>query len=423
MKRFNRKPIATLLVVFLLLSMSSIAEDGNELVLESSETIFIDNNTVDDSLSVSESIDVDLSLIDENVGQNIDDTSYVEPEAKANVTTKALKLGVKETFAINVKKATFKSSNKKIATVSRKGVITAKKKGSAQITIKSGKKTIGLINLTVLSSPKKVTLSETKLMMNLDEKYALTAILPKNTASKLKWSSSNKEIAVVDANGFVTALKAGTTTITARTFNNKKASCKVTVRTTIDEDSSASCIETMQKKLISLGLLPSDGVTGFYDSATREAVRRFQTRVNELAGYDVLEVTGIMDDQSQAFLDYYVEEWERIRQATPTPIPKPTPTPMPTPSPESTSENIINADASKEDILKVQRLLISIGMLPEGSDDGVYRSSTVIAVADFQRWVNEQRKETTLAVTGEVDQLTLLYLQYCDDHGMRPYGS
>lgn len=44
MKRFNRKPIATLLVVFLLLSMSSIAEDGNEVVLESSETIFIDNN-------------------------------------------------------------------------------------------------------------------------------------------------------------------------------------------------------------------------------------------------------------------------------------------------------------------------------------------------------------------------------------------
>lgn len=34
-------------------------------------------------------------------------------------------------------------------------------------------------------------------------------------------------------------------------------------------------------------------------------------------------------------------------------------------------------------------------------------SSTVIAVADFQRWVNNQRNEQTLTVTGEVDQLTL----------------
>ena len=37
-------------------------------------------------------------------------------------------------------KVTYKSSNKKVATVSKKGVITAKKKGTAKITVKSGKK-------------------------------------------------------------------------------------------------------------------------------------------------------------------------------------------------------------------------------------------------------------------------------------------
>ena len=36
-------------------------------------------------------------------------------------------------------KVTYKSSNKKIATVSKKGVIKGKKKGTATITIKSGK--------------------------------------------------------------------------------------------------------------------------------------------------------------------------------------------------------------------------------------------------------------------------------------------
>ena len=38
-------------------------------------------------------------------------------------------------------KVTYKSSNKKIATVSKKGVIKGKKKGTATITIKSGKVT------------------------------------------------------------------------------------------------------------------------------------------------------------------------------------------------------------------------------------------------------------------------------------------
>ena len=36
-------------------------------------------------------------------------------------------------------KLTYKSSNKKVATVSSKGVITAKKKGTAVITVTSGK--------------------------------------------------------------------------------------------------------------------------------------------------------------------------------------------------------------------------------------------------------------------------------------------
>ena len=39
-------------------------------------------------------------------------------------------------------KVTFTSSNKKVAAVNSKGVITAKKKGTATITIKSGKKSV-----------------------------------------------------------------------------------------------------------------------------------------------------------------------------------------------------------------------------------------------------------------------------------------
>ena len=116
-----------------------------------------------------------------------------------------------------------------------------------------------------------------------------------------------------------------------------------------------------------------------------------------------------------------------LRQATavPTATPAPTaaPTPTPTTRPVETLSGVIDANASKEDIRKVQQLLVDIGMLSKKGVDGVYGSGTISAVADFQQWVNMQRQEQTLPVNGEVDQLTLAYLQYCVDHGMRPYGT
>jgi len=196
---------------------------------------------------------------------------------------------------------------------------------------------------------------------------------------------------------------------------------------TVDESASASKVRRAQRQLIVLGLLPEGSDDGNYGATTVAAVRRFQKRVNELAGYDVLEVTGKLDAQSLAFLDYYAQEWQTLRKATAEPVetPEPTrkPTPTPTTRPVEILEGVINGESSKSDIRKVQQLLVDIGMLPGGSADGVYGSATISAVADFQQWVNDQRKEETLPVNGEVDQLTLLYLQYCKDHGMMPYGT
>ena len=195
----------------------------------------------------------------------------------------------------------------------------------------------------------------------------------------------------------------------------------------VDEKSPASLVRQVQQKLAILGLLPESAVDGRYGATTAKAAREFQTRVNQLAGYDVLEVTGRMDAQSLAFLDYYAEEWQRLRQATaePTDTPEPTrrPTPTPTTRPVEDLTGVINADSSRDAVRKVQQLLVDIGMLPGGGADGVYGSGTLSAVADFQQWVNDQRDEQTLTVNGEVDQMTLAYLQYCKDHGLMPYGT
>ena len=199
----------------------------------------------------------------------------------------------------------------------------------------------------------------------------------------------------------------------------------------IDENASRTEIRAVQRMLVTLGLMPEGSANGRYDASTRKAVERFQTRVNDLAGYEALEVSGDVDPLTLAFMNYYVDEWETLRKATQAPTPTPTPSPKPTdtPSPRPTEEisevdtTTIDQNAEPESIARVQQMLINIGMLPEGSADGKYGSKTIAAVADFQQWVNDKRKEETLTVSGIVDPLTRLYLEYCDDRDMRPYGT
>lgn len=57
-------------------------------------------------------------------------------------------LVVARTPVTSTDKVTYKSSNKKVATVSGKGKITAKKAGKAKITVSSGKKKV-VITVTV----------------------------------------------------------------------------------------------------------------------------------------------------------------------------------------------------------------------------------------------------------------------------------
>jgi uncharacterized protein YjdB len=78
-----------------------------------------------------------------------------------------------------------------------------------------------------------VTLDKESLTLYTGDSYTLTAtILPENATDKtLNWSSSNENVATVDANGAVRAVGNGVATITATNTSNSamKASCEVTV--------------------------------------------------------------------------------------------------------------------------------------------------------------------------------------------------
>ena len=136
------------------------------------------------------------------------------------------------------KDVSWATSNEAIATVSTNGKVTAVKGGEATITVTSvadeNKKAV--CSVTVIVPVTDVFLRKTSLTLAEGATEALTAtIAPFDATNKnVSWATSEETVALVDANGNVTAVKAGTATITATTTDgNKTAVCEVTVITRV----------------------------------------------------------------------------------------------------------------------------------------------------------------------------------------------
>lgn len=121
------------------------------------------------------------------------------------------------------KKATYKTSNRKVATVNKKGVVTGRKAGTAYITATYKGRTSKRVKITVAQ----VSLNKKSVKLNVGKTATLAAKYNKKTV-RPAFKTSNKNVAVINKNGKITAKKAGTATITA-VYKKTKATCKVTV--------------------------------------------------------------------------------------------------------------------------------------------------------------------------------------------------
>ena len=134
------------------------------------------------------------------------------------------------------KSVTWKSSDASVVSVDQNGEIVAKKVGSAAITVTSedGMKTASC-NVVVeerVILVTAVTLNKTELTLYENESEKLTAVVvPADATYKdIEWSSNNEDVATVDAEGNVTALKEGTAQISATAQNSTiKSVCTVVV--------------------------------------------------------------------------------------------------------------------------------------------------------------------------------------------------
>ena len=127
-------------------------------------------------------------------------------------------------------KVTYTSSNKKVATVSAKGVVKGVKPGTAKITVKSGsKKVVVTVKVTGVKTTKLSRVPAAK-SISKGKTFKIKAVAaPKNTSEKITYTSSNKKVATVTAKGVVKGLRKGTATITVKS-GSKKMTCKVTVK-------------------------------------------------------------------------------------------------------------------------------------------------------------------------------------------------
>ena len=139
--------------------------------------------------------------------------------------TYTLSLLDKKGKAISPKKVKWSTSSKKIATVSN-GKVKGIKNGTVTITAKYKNK-----KYTCKITVKNASLSAKKKALTAGKAFTLTLKDGSGktvSATKVKWSTSNKAVAIVSAKGKVTSKKAGSAKITA-TYKGKKYTCTVTV--------------------------------------------------------------------------------------------------------------------------------------------------------------------------------------------------
>jgi len=161
-------------------------------------------------------------------------------DVNLNKTALTLVVGNSETLTATVtppnvsnKTVSWKSSDNSVATVSD-GTVIAVAPGTATITVttaESGKKAACTVTVNAVDVTG-VTLNKTALTLSIGGTETLTAaVTPSNATDKaVNWTSSDNSVATVSG-GTVTALAAGTASITVTTADGgKTATCSVTVQ-------------------------------------------------------------------------------------------------------------------------------------------------------------------------------------------------
>lgn len=197
---------------------------------------------------------------------------------------------------------TYKTSNKKVATVSKNGILRTKKKGTVTITAiaKNNKKAKATTKVTVGKVVKTLKFKEgTKKTVNTGAKFKLhPTYSPKSASTKsVTFKSSNKSIATVSSKGNVVAKKAGKVTITATCKDAKGKKAKFTVTVKAAAKPAAVVTAETVKPVVKDNTAE---YTGLVATAEKYVLTRGKQTV-EVTGAQVKEALGYVADPAAGF--------------------------------------------------------------------------------------------------------------------------
>lgn len=178
--------------------------------------------------NVATRITVNVASAPQGVTLNAVTLSIGVKETYTGLTAKLI-LPAGETTCANT--LTWSSSEKRYVSVDPvTGAITGLKKGTSVITVETvnGKK--AQCKVTVVNAPKKISLSPAKGALMVGESAQYSVSFPKRTGGTVSFSSSDPRKAAIDSRtGIVTAISAGEVTITAKAFNGRSDTAKLTI--------------------------------------------------------------------------------------------------------------------------------------------------------------------------------------------------
>lgn len=273
-----------------------------------------------------------------------------------------------------------------------------------------------LVNISTASQAKpKIKLSKTKLTLTIGQVGSLTL---KNTTAKVKWSSSNKSVASVNSIGDVTAKKAGSAKIKAKS-GKKTYTCTVTVPKQYISKTAMTLNAGDSKTLKVYGISTKDDVFWSSDDESVATVSKNGMVTAFESGRTTIRAilnSGVGKTYKCEVLVYGDNPYPPVNTATPTNTPVPdnptdTPTPSdtaqptvtPTNTPEPTGIPVTGVELMETSLtldLTASRYLSANVMPLNATNRNVAWSST-------NPWI--ARVTNTGLVTGVAPGLTIVY--------------
>ena len=131
-------------------------------------------------------------------------------------------------------KVIYSSSNAHVATIDDKGVIHALTSGTTTITVKAQENSVqASIEINVFSPVTGISIDQTEIYMPVGDNFKINAYIEPEDANNpnIIYKSDSEDIATIDENGIITAVKEGKTIISAISEENEsiKSTCKLIV--------------------------------------------------------------------------------------------------------------------------------------------------------------------------------------------------